>query len=267
MLSSLQRDLTQKEQKEQLVLEKRQKENEERRQRFLNPRQRTMGLDIDTLEKQIAEKKDAEEQRKREERAYDESIVQMEQNLIQMEAQVQAERKSELNQLNDYRMNNQGMQTRREFDISLPGQNADRERCGVSSLQTFEGEDSSYGDRKIAQKDQMQMWSKEQMMYKQAAQRSEQEEEMKYQQSQLALGQQLTDLHNDNENKRRQASNDVLQCNKRMAEEKALALKQEKQKEEDEINAYKASILSSKMLREEGSKDITDFKRSERAHV
>ena len=85
----------------------------------------------------------------------------------------------------DFRNSSQLLSTRREWDLNRPdaltldrpAREGDADaRCGVSSMQTFGGEDLSAGSRSSAQKSQCNEWWEQQALEKAAAEEAERAE-------------------------------------------------------------------------------------------
>ena len=136
-----------------------------RKERIFNPRQRTMGLDLPVLDKQV-EEHHAREQREREEQlAYDAYAAQNAKTLHILDLQRERSRVGDARSVDAFRQQQQQPQTRREYDLNDPLalRNAAPIRaddhCPVSSLQQFTGEDLAQKQRQHEQQEQMKVWN------------------------------------------------------------------------------------------------------------
>ncbi len=121
--------------------------------------------------------------------------------------------------------------TRREWDINRPDGKKiddparlgdDDARLGASSMQRFDGEDLSAGDRKRAQIEQSKQWWEEQAAHKAALKAAQAEAEAAF--AELARYQDMLQMQSkaDELRIRRDLSNTTSEINKRLAEEKRL---------------------------------------------
>ncbi|EDW79357.1 uncharacterized protein Dwil_GK25200 [Drosophila willistoni] len=169
---------TQEDLNEVLKLRKRQQFEEERKKRIFNTKQRIFGLDVDTLEHQILEKKQEQNVQVKWHKSYDE-LEQLQRTLISAkEKEQQEEKRLAVFNLNYYRSRFQRKDQRREFDLNdpdslkkaLPSRVADDDvRLGISSAQVFSGEDLFNQDRKQRQKLQQRAWLDQQVRESKAA--------------------------------------------------------------------------------------------------
>ena len=92
-----------------------------------------------------------------------------------MDDQTEKARKEQFLVVNQYRQQYQKPHLRREFDLNDPEARLkdkparvrdDDERCGVSGMQKFDGEDLEYKSRLDLQKEQMRIWTREQLSEK-----------------------------------------------------------------------------------------------------
>ncbi len=106
-----------------------------------------------------------------------------------MDDQIAQDRKNERIQLESFRKHHQRTHQRRDFDLydpnalkkDLPARVDDSDqRCGISGMQRFEGEDSSFKQRLALQKEQMKTWTLEQIYEKEDRAQEEFIEKKKY---------------------------------------------------------------------------------------
>lgn len=159
--------LTPRDLKEIKKLERARQIDEERKARIFNARQRLIGVDIEALQKQVNEKKAREENEKAEKKAeymkekHDVDVVDTIQRVVERN------KKLMLDEINEFRRIYQRKEDRREYDLndpdilkkSLPCRLGDDDpRLSISSVQKFEGEDSSANDRKRIKVEQQKHW-------------------------------------------------------------------------------------------------------------
>jgi len=160
------------ESRSQLAVQRRREAEEERKARLLDPKARTIGIDVDALNRQVEEKRlrHLEEQGKDVE-SDRQALLVAERGML-LERQVELQRRQRSCDDAAYNHAYQRKQFRREFDLSnpdnlkndLPVRIGDEDpRLGVSSVQVFHGEDPDYGDRVSLQRKQQRDWCVAQM--------------------------------------------------------------------------------------------------------
>lgn len=168
-LTSLQ---ARQERAEEMKLAKKRADNAERNRRFLNARQRVIGVDVQSLDQQVYEKqmqKEGEKDLKTLERMKAKEL-----NRIMEEAAEEERRLKEFT--ND--------QLKRDWQAKIIEKKVPEVVRGneydVSSFQTFSGEDKNRSDRIIQQQRQMRNWVQEQVAEKAIQKYTEHEERMQY---------------------------------------------------------------------------------------
>merc|ERR1711998_101901 len=167
------------ESRSQFAVERRREAEEERKARLLDPKARMIGIDVDSLNQQVEEKRQlaAEEQEKQAE-ADRQALLVAERGML-LERQVELQRRQKSCDDAAYNHAYQRKQFRREYDLSnpdslkndLPVRISDEDpRLGVSSVQVLHGEDPDYGRRVNLQKKQQRDWCVAQMQEKEASQ-------------------------------------------------------------------------------------------------
>ena len=151
--------------------------SEARRDRFLNSRVRSIGVDLPALEKQVAEKQAAAEA----DRNADAGQVEREQYINMLierrEMEEKELKKAEIDKLkgawSEHKLLPKNEAPKRSDPVVL-------EECGISSIQRFNGEDMSVYDRSRLQQNQMKAWSAQQIAERQAAAEEEVKEGRRY---------------------------------------------------------------------------------------
>ncbi|XP_041428088.1 RIB43A domain with coiled-coils 1 L homeolog isoform X3 [Xenopus laevis] len=158
--------------KEIAATERRRNQEQQRQSRIFNAKCRTIGVDVQTLDRQVQELKLKERAEKASDEAYDAESL-----LNDKIAQILEHRQEQLAQtlekaVQDFRNQLQQPHTRREFDLydpkalkkDQPARVGDEDpRCGLASLQKFTGEDLNEKERKKMQMDLTKKWFSEQL--------------------------------------------------------------------------------------------------------
>lgn len=161
----------------QLAMERRREAEEERKARLLDPKTRTIGIDVDALNKQVEQKKQAAIEAQAVDKEADEQALLVAERGMLLERQVELQRRQKACDNAAYNHAYQRKQFRREYDLSHPDQlrndlpvriSDDDPRLGVSACQIFHGEDPNYAHRTVLQKKQMRDWTAAQISEKEA---------------------------------------------------------------------------------------------------
>lgn len=214
--------------------------------RVLDSKYRTIGIDKDALDQQVADRKAQEEADRQRDRAFDQmsnyyadqtSLAQQQADSIRRQVNMDHE---------DFRNQNQLKFTRREWDINRPDHKQidapgrvgdDDARCGPSSMQMFDGEDLSAGDRKAAQLEQAKNWWEEQAAQKAAMKAAEKESDMAYAELIKYQDMMQNDAKSQENSLRREMNTTTADINRRLAEER-------KRKEEQERRSNLAANMA-----------------------
>lgn len=163
--------------KDQQRIESMRARNEARRERFLNARQRAIGIDTDSLDQQVAEKMASHAGAKDEEAEHAQRQQYISMLVEQREAQENAIKKAEHNALKGVW---DGQCTQPKNDCSKMADPVVADACGLAAGQKFDGEDRSKGSRVRLQAAQMKSWTTQQMAEKQARHAEDKDEEARY---------------------------------------------------------------------------------------
>jgi len=150
---------------------------EARRDRFFNARNRTIGVDMDALSGQVAERRErdqAEAQEGADDHARQRYITML---LEQREAE---EREAKRREMFDLKANWEEQAALPKGQPPKRGEPIKPHECGASALQNFAGEDHHAYDRSRLQRQQMRSWTTQQMAEKSANQDEERAEAARY---------------------------------------------------------------------------------------
>ncbi|XP_028264264.1 RIB43A-like with coiled-coils protein 2 [Parambassis ranga] len=157
-----------------LNLEKRRNNEAERRERIFNEKVRTIGIDKDTLDMQVKEKKKQEEDMKKEEDACDADVLRDSKTArILQQRQVKEKREMEKD-IVTFRRQYQQPEHRQEFDLNDPDRSKKTDQCDAQMmLPGLVGEEPESEIRLQRQKEQLREWLLQQQN-DQAAERHQQ---------------------------------------------------------------------------------------------
>ncbi|KAG8447816.1 hypothetical protein GDO86_015065 [Hymenochirus boettgeri] len=165
--------------KEIAAIERRRNREQQRQSRIFNAKFRTIGIDVETLDKQVQETKMKERTEKFRDDAFDADRVRND-KIAQMLEKRQQDLACSLDRaVQDFRDQNQQPETRREFNLydpealkkDQPARVGDEDpRCGPASLQKFAGEDLNEKEREKMQTQLTKRWLLDQAEEKQKTQ-------------------------------------------------------------------------------------------------
>merc|ERR1711939_205701 len=163
----------------QLAVERRREAEEERKARLLDPKARMIGIDVESLNRQVEEKRaTAAAEAEKDSEADRQTLLVAERGML-LERQVELQRRQKACDDAAYNHAYQRKQFRREYDLSNPDVlkndlpvriGAEDPRLGVGSFQIFHGEDPDYANRVAAQRAQQREWNIAQMAGQEASQ-------------------------------------------------------------------------------------------------
>jgi hypothetical protein len=135
-----------------------------------------------------------------------------------MDEKVKVAKRQQMVEMNEFRELHQKPHQRRDFDLydplalrkDFPARMSDQDpRIGVSTVQRFEGEDLAGVKRQALQKEQMRIWTEEQLYEKERMKQELQAEKDKYEKFQMSINAKMQALQDAVENaKREQAKYD-----------------------------------------------------------
>mmetsp|Transcript_20962 Transcript_20962/g.38987 ORF Transcript_20962/g.38987 Transcript_20962/m.38987 type:complete len:362 (+) Transcript_20962:239-1324(+) len=149
------------EEKERQRIEATRVKHEELRLRFLNPRIRLRGRDLEALDRQVAEKQAARERDIQEEREYAASVHATERAIVEMESKENDEMRNQKGELLE-EWKREAARRAEEKIAELEEYHRKEKYIGPSSAQQFDGEDTLMEKRRALQAAQLRSWVKEQ---------------------------------------------------------------------------------------------------------
>ncbi|XP_044254489.1 RIB43A-like with coiled-coils protein 2 [Tribolium madens] len=250
---------TEKDRREAALIDRRRAIEEERKKRIFNPRQRLYGIDYETLQRQIEEKRQREAQQARIDRIFDEQRKKNDEMALALEKKEKQERMKLEQEINYFRMCCQKPEDRREFDLNdpnllkkaAPARTADDDpKCGPSSAQKFEGEDLVSIERAKVQRDQVKSWLDQQIMEKEAADKERKAAEEAYREAIKARDQRALQLDKMEKECRKRLEEACLRFNRALADERKIDEMKRLKREHDDCLAEMYNFMTSDLLTE-----------------
>lgn len=198
--------------KEAAAIERRRLMEEQRKSRIFNAKVRTIGVDLQAVEQQVRDKKEQEEYERKRSEAFAADAVRNDKISEMLERRQQQDIRSLNQAMNDFRSLHQQPDGRREFDLYDPDYlkkdkparvSDDDPRCGISSIQKFEGEDLNNKARTKFQQEQLREWSTQQANEREQAKRNQDYADRLYNLKMKELDQRAVELQNAEEECRR----------------------------------------------------------------
>ncbi|BES98169.1 RIB43A [Nesidiocoris tenuis] len=232
---------------------------EERRKRIFNAKQRLIGIDYAALDEQINEKKERERQEKLEEELWNKKVEQNMNMVRMMDKQKEADRQQSLKELNEYRLQFQKFEDRREFDLNDPVAyktplvlDPKDKRFGVSSITRFEGDEDDPGSRAKLQLEQQHVWLQQQMMERNQQECARRAADLALEEAEIAEGLRFRALRDIEEQCRREQIKKTALFNKALAVKKMQEKYEEMKKEAEDIETHKMNVLTANLHLEDG---------------
>ncbi|KAI8896834.1 RIB43A-domain-containing protein [Globomyces pollinis-pini] len=229
---------------EQEAINRRKKLDADRKERIFNPKVRILGVDLKALDQQIDIKNHISDVERKRNEALDHQAKLNNEILQLMDEKVKQARRNQLKDMNDFRKQNQQPYQRRDFDLydpaalknDFPARVTDEDpRIGVSSLQRFEGEDLAVWKREDHQKEQMRIWTDEQLFEKEQLRQRALNEKKQYESFQRNINDKMDALQRAVEKAKKDQAKYDNEYNQALTEEKYR--REEKQKAyETELN-------------------------------
>ncbi|GFS19303.1 RIB43A-like with coiled-coils protein 2 [Elysia marginata] len=198
--------------KEASAIERRRAQEEERKTRIFNAKTRQIGIDKQAIDQQMFDKKQMEEYERKRHEAFAADALRNDRIATMLQARQERDQRSLNEALNEFRSLHQQPSSRREWDLYDPDYlkkdkparvHDDDPRCGISSIQKFDGEDLNSKARKKFQNEQARSWHEQQMRERDQAKRSQDAADRLYDLKQKELDQRAMDLQKAEEDCRR----------------------------------------------------------------
>jgi len=239
--------------KESAAIGRRRQKELERQSRIFNAKVRTIGVDIEALEQQCAERNWIEAQEKERNEALAQNMIRNDKICVLLQKRQEDDLRKLNIKLNEFRKIYQTCSSRKEWDLYDPDAKLkdkparvsdDDPRCGVSSLQKFLGEDLSAKDRKKLQHEQTREWYKQQKIEKMQEEANARQANYLYDLKAIENDQRAIELARAEEECKRAINVATKDLNKALSMERAAKSDLEKQQvQEDNLTEIKNNIF------------------------
>lgn len=245
--------------KEAAAIERRRNQEEQRKSRIFNAKTRLIGIDKQAIEQQLKDRQQLEEYERRREEAFAKDAVRNDMIAQLLEARQQHDIRELNKALNEFRALHQQPDSRREFDLYDPDAlkkdkparvSDDDPRCGVSSLQKFDGEDLNSKARRKFQAEQLREWTEQQQRERQQAELNQKKADRLYELKMKELDQRAMELQKAEEECRRAINEATKDYNLALAREMEAKRNLQKQQEEDDNKTEMANNIYGDLLTE-----------------
>jgi len=228
--------------KESAVIERRKNAEAARKSRIFDSKSRVIGVDLAALDAQVKQRKEQENDEKLRNGAFAALMIRSDQT-AQLLDKNQDRTRSQINhEIQNFRQSEQKYEDRREFDLNDP--NYIKNACplgqndhGVSSLQSFIGEDSLSADRKEKQQEQIREWSLALQNERANAENDKRLQDRMYELKRIELDNKAYELQKLEEQEMKHAVANLKDFNQKLAMEQKLE-KEARRNEELAENAY-----------------------------
>ncbi|XP_067643757.1 RIB43A-like with coiled-coils protein 2 [Eurosta solidaginis] len=244
---------------ESAKLQRRAQYEEQRKSRIFNAKQRLFGLDLDSLERQIAEKNKQRQVEAECERRYEDQTQCQQLAVYAKSLEMDKRKRVAEADLNYYRCQFQRKDQRREYDLNdpnwikkaLPTRVADDDtRLGISSAQVFSGEDLGRNERHLRQRAQQRAWLDQQVQERKRAEEARIKADLVMEESMASRDKRLEDMANAERKIRNQMTAAIYDFNTQLAKSKRFDRAREKKENNEDDMAEIYNMLTSDMLTE-----------------
>lgn len=210
--------------KESAAIERRRNMESARKSRIFDAQQRTIGVNVTALDNQVEESTNRAQSESRRHEAYASLMIRNDKTAQLLDGRNQRLQEQIARDMVDFRNTCQRREDRREFDLNDPeylkkstpmGQN----EHGISSLQSFVGEDIYHGDRKKVQKEQIREWSLQLQKERQTAENDRTMQDNIYDLKRIQLDNKAIDLQCEEESERQADIKATKDFNQQLAAE------------------------------------------------
>ncbi|KAL5014286.1 hypothetical protein ScPMuIL_008556 [Solemya velum] len=248
--------------KEAAAIERRRNMEEQRKSRIFNAKCRTIGVDMQSLEQQVKDKKQQEEYERRRSEAFAADAVRNDKITMLLEQRQEQDIRELNTTLNEFRSMHQQPDARREWDLYDPDYlkkdkparvSDDDPRCGIASLQKFDGEDLNNKARRNYQQEQLREWAVQQMEERDQAKQNQDKADRLYELKMRELDERSMSLQKAEEDCKRAINEAVRDFNLAQQREREEKENLQKQQEQDDNNTEMANHIYGDILTENPS--------------
>ncbi|XP_023209703.1 RIB43A-like with coiled-coils protein 2 [Centruroides sculpturatus] len=230
----------------------------QRKARIFNPKQRLIGVDLDSLNQQVRDRNKKEISEKLENEQFEKEMIQNDLLAVMLEKRKKKELRNYNEEINRYRIYNQYPQTRREYDLNDPDRlkkdkppriSDDDPNLSVSGIQKLDGEDLNFKEKLRQQRFEFCKIIEEQIEENKFKKNYEDNMERLFYEQFRDLNLKAMELRKRELETRRQMKKNEAEFNKRLAEDIILHQRHEKLQEEQEklqeiFNTFYSDMLT-----------------------
>lgn len=245
--------------KETAAIERRRNLELERQSRIFNAKVRTIGIDQQGIDEQVKTKKIQAQQERERDEAFASDMVRNDKIAELLQRRQEQDIRNLNKALVDFRSVHQQPDSRREWDLNDPDAKLkdkparvsdDDPRCGISSIQKFDGEDLSEEARKKLMQEQIREWTKKQSEEKKLARARQEEADRLYDLHRREMDQRACELAKAEEDCRRAINEATRDYNKSLDDEQKERKRLAEEEELDNNFTEMANLINGDMLTE-----------------
>ncbi|CAF1127542.1 unnamed protein product [Rotaria sp. Silwood1] len=254
--------------KEIAAIERRRRAEKERQGRIFNAKYRQIGIDKEALNQQIEDRNWLEELEQKRADAFAKDAIRNDKIAQLLECRQEYDERENNRALNEFRALHQQPFAQREWDLNdpdylkkdMPARVSDDDpRCGIASLQKFQGEDLNSHARKKYQQEQLREWSRLQQEDHQRTQQQQQAADRLFNAKQNELDQRSVELQRAEEECRKAINESIKNYNDALYRETEERRALKKRQEEYDNFAEMANMITSDLLTENPDQAISQF--------
>ncbi|CAF1565588.1 unnamed protein product [Rotaria magnacalcarata] len=254
--------------KEKAAIERRRRAEKERQGRIFNAKQRQIGVDKEALGQQVQDRNWMQDLEEKRAAAFAKDSIRNDTIAQLLERRQQFDERENIRALNEFRALHQQPDAQREWDLNdpdylkkdMPARVSDDDpRCGLASLQKFQGEDLNARARAKFQQEQLREWSLKQQENQRRAQQQQQSADQLFFAKQIELDQRAVELQQAEEQCRRDINKSTRDYNDALFRENQERRALKKRQEEYDNFAEMANLVSGDLLSENPDQAISQF--------
>ncbi|UJR27279.1 hypothetical protein I4U23_008574 [Adineta vaga] len=254
--------------KEKAAIERRRRAEEERQGRIFNSKYRQIGIDKNTLDQQIQDRQWMEELEHKRASAFAKDAIRNDSIAQLLQRRQENDERENNRALNEFRALHQQPNAQREWDLNdpdflkkdVPARVSDDDpRCGLASLQKFQGEDLNSNARAQYQKEQLREWSRMQQEDQRRAQQQQHAADQLFHAKQIELDQRAIELQRAEEQCRRDVNKSIRNYNDALFRESQERRALKKRQEDYDNYAEMTNMVTSDLLSENPDQAISQF--------
>ncbi|CAF4898337.1 unnamed protein product [Rotaria sp. Silwood1] len=208
--------------KEKAAIERRRRAEKERQGRIFNAKYRQIGVDKEALDQQIQDRQWMEDLEQKRAAAFAKDSIRNDTITQLLQRRQEFDERENNRALNEFRALHQQPPAQREWDLNdpdflkkdMPARVSDDDpRCGIASLQKFQGEDLNSRARNKYQQEQLREWSRLQQEDHQRTQQQQQAADRLFNAKQNELDQRSVELQRAEEECRKAINESIKNYN------------------------------------------------------